>query len=109
MEKIRIERVSQYEPVLELNIPVKEIISVHNSNGEMSFGSNYLVSTNKELVSFLQLLLNAKGFSAFINRGDYGFQINAPKGYVFSTAITDEKDRIAIVLSKNLGVSYAIK
>lgn len=103
MEKIRIERVSQYEPVLELNIPIKEIIFVHNSNGE------YLLSTNKELVSFLQLLLNAKGFSAFINRGDYGFRINAPTGYVFSTAITGEEDRIAIVLSKNLGVSYAIK
>lgn len=103
MEKIRIERVSQYEPVLELNIPVKEIIFVHNSNGE------YLLSTNEELVSFLQLLLNAKGFSAFINRGDYGFRINAPKGYVFSTAITGEEDRIAIVLSKNLGVSYAAR
>lgn len=109
MEKIRIERVSQYEPVLELNISARELISVCNPNGEKPFSSNCLESSNKELVSFLQLLLNAKGFSAFINRGDYGFQINAPKGYVFSTAITDEEDRIAIVLSKNLGVSYAIK
>ena len=109
MEKVRIDRVSQLEPVIELNISAREVISVYNSNGEKSFSSNYLESSNKELINFLHLLLNAKGFPVSVNIGVNGFQINPCLGYVFNIVATDEKDRVAIVLSKNLGVSYAAR
>lgn len=109
MEKVRIDRVSQLEPVIELNISAREVISVYNPNGEKSFSSNYLESSNKELINFLQLLLNAKGFPVSVNREVNGFQINPCLGYVFNIVATDEKDRVAIVLSKNLGVSYAAR
>lgn len=109
MEKVRIDRVSQLEPVIELNISIREVISVYNPNGEKSFSSNYLESSNKELINFLQLLLNAKGFPVSVNREVNGFQINPCLGYVFNIVATDVKDRVAIVLSKNLGVSYAAR
>jgi hypothetical protein len=53
--------------------------------------------------------LNAKGFPVSVNIGVNGFQINPCLGYVFNIVATDEKDRVAIVLSKNLGVSYAAR
>jgi hypothetical protein len=109
MEKVRIDRVSQLEPVIELNISAREVISVYNPNREKAFSSNYLESSNKELINFLHLLLNAKGFPVSVNRGVNGFQINPCLGYVFNKVATDEKDRVAIVLSKNLGVSYAAR
>ena len=107
MEKLRIERVSQLEPVLELNISSKEIISVYNPNGEKPYSANYLVSPNKELVKFLQLLIGAKGYHVSVN-GKEILQISSI-GYVFDITTSDEKDRVVIVMSKRLSLSYVAK
>jgi hypothetical protein len=107
MEKIRIERVHQLEPVLELNLPAQEVISVYNPNREKSFSANYLESGSKELIDFLQNLINGKGFPVSVNRGISGLQITPPIGYAFDIS-TREKDRIIIILSKCTGIFYAI-